>query len=279
MLFDDTPCSLGEGPLWHPERGELFWFDINKHHMHAHRAGQTFTWAFEHYVSAAGWVDRDTLLIASDAALFTFNLLTGARDEIVALEADNPVTRSNDGRADPQGGFWIGTMGCKKEKGAGAYYRYYRGELRQLFPDWTIPNATCFSPDGTTAWIADTPEGKIWQLRLDEHGWPQGEPELWRDMPLDSYRPDGAVCDAAGNLWIAHYGHSKVTCHAPDGTELKSLPVPGRETTCPAFGGPELNRLYVTTAAQQTEKVTPDDGCTYLLEPEATGQAEHRVIL
>ncbi|MBY6154531.1 SMP-30/gluconolactonase/LRE family protein [Vannielia litorea] len=278
-LYDDTQCNLGEGPLWHPERQEFFWFDINKHHMHAQRAGQTFTWEFEHFVSAAGWVDRDTLLIASDAALFTFNLTTGDREEIVALEADNPATRSNDGRADPQGGFWIGTMGCKKETGAGAYYRYYRGELRQLWDNWSIPNCTCFTPDGTTAYIADTPQNQIWRVALDEHGWPKGDPEPWLTLPKESHRPDGAVCDTQGNLWIAQYGHSKVTVHAPDGTELRALPVPGKNTTCPAFGGEALDQLYVTTAIQEDPNPAPEDGCTYLLDPQATGQAEHQVIL
>jgi len=278
-LYDPTRCSLGEGPLWHPERGEFFWFDINNHRLHTRRDGETVTWQFDHYVSAAGWLSAEELLIASDTALFRFNLDTGAREDVVPLEADNPATRCNDGRADPQGGFWIGTMGRNKEKGAGAYYRYYRGELRQLFPEWTIPNATCFSPDGATAYVADTPEGKIWRIALDEHGWPRRDPELWLSLPGSSYRPDGAVCDTQGNLWIAHYGHGKVTCHAPDGTELNSLPVPGRNTTCPAFGGAGLDQLYVTSAAQGCDEDYEGQGCTYLLEPGATGQAEHRVIL
>ena len=96
MIFDDTVCELGEGPLWHPERNQLFWFDILGKCLHT--KGQH--WQFEEHVSAAGWVSRDELLIASETALFRFNLETEEKEHVIDLEADNPVTRSNDGRAD-----------------------------------------------------------------------------------------------------------------------------------------------------------------------------------
>ena len=133
MIFDSTPCKLGEGPLWHPLRQSLFWFDIQNCLMLERSLAddQPRRFQFEEYVSAAGWVDRDTLLIASETALFRFNLTAHDRENMIALEEHNPTTRSNDGRADPYGGFWIGTMGKASEPGAGAIYRYYRGALRK----------------------------------------------------------------------------------------------------------------------------------------------------
>ena len=95
-------------------------------------AGEQKSWDFSEHVSAAGWVDHDTLLIASETGLWRFSLTTGRKDLVVALEADNPITRSNDGRADPWGGFWIGTMGKRAEPGAGAIYRFWQGALRRL---------------------------------------------------------------------------------------------------------------------------------------------------
>ena len=136
-IWDDTPCILGEGPLWHPLRGQLFWFDIVKHRLYTRENGKHRSWAFEEHVSAAGWVDETRLLIASETRLFTFDVDSGLRRDVHALEADNRVTRSNDGRADPWGGFWIGTMGKKAEPGAGAIYRYFKGELRTLYPGIT----------------------------------------------------------------------------------------------------------------------------------------------
>ena len=111
MIFDATKCTLGEGPLWHPLRKQLFWFDILG--MRLHTRGQH--WDLDTYVSAAGWVDHDTLVIASAKGLHRFDITTGEQSLLCGLEADNAGTRSNDGRADPQGGFWIGTMGLNAE--------------------------------------------------------------------------------------------------------------------------------------------------------------------
>ncbi len=144
-VFDGRPCLLGEGPLWHPEREQLFWFDILGKRLLTVEDGHAKHWAFAEYVSAAGWTGRDTLLIASETALFHFNLETGQREDIAPLEPANQQSRSNDGRADPWGGFWIGTMGKNAEPGFGAIYRYYRGALEPLFFDISISNAICFS--------------------------------------------------------------------------------------------------------------------------------------
>ncbi|MGJ8621324.1 MAG: SMP-30/gluconolactonase/LRE family protein [Yoonia sp.] len=273
MIYDETQCQLGEGPLWHPLRQQLFWFDILGHRLHT--KGQH--WQFDTYVSAAGWVDANTLLVASAAALLRFDITDGQHQVICPLEADNPVTRSNDGRADPQGGFWIGTMGIKAEDGAGAIYRYYKGELRQLFAPITISNAICFAPDGKTAYFTDTPTQQIMRVALDADGWPVGDPVLHIDLQGTDFRPDGAVVDAAGNLWNAQWGAARVAGYDPDGKFIASVSFSGRQTSCPAFGGPDLSTLYCTSAAEGLDGA--DDGKTFVAQTNYTGQAEHRVIL
>ena len=109
------PCSLGEGPLWHPGLESLFWFDINSHKMFNWKNGILKTWTFSEPVSAAGWIDDDHLIIASASALIKFSISKDTRETLIDLEADMPHTRSNDGRADPWGGFWIGRMGLEAE--------------------------------------------------------------------------------------------------------------------------------------------------------------------
>ena len=283
-IFDDVNCSLGEGPLWHPERGEFFWFDINTCMLYAKSDGARREWRFDGHVTAAGWIDRDHLMVAHERALLHFNIETGAHDVICALEADNPITRSNDGRADPWGGFWIGTMGKGLEPDAGAIYRYCRGELRTLYTPWTIPNAQCFAPDGSCAYLTDTPKGVVLRQALDpKTGWPVGDPEPFLPMPEDTYRPDGAVVDAEGNIWIAHYGHFKITCHAPDGRQLHQIDTPAQAMTCPAFGGVDGTTLYATSAAQAVSDdqlhTQPHAGRTFVMDLGIKGQAEHKVIL
>lgn len=279
QVLNDTNCMLGEGPLWHPEREALFWFDIVGKRLYCHEDGASRHWQFDEYVSAAGWVDRDTLLMASATGLWRFDILSGERRLVMPLEAENPVTRSNDGRADPWGGFWIGTMGVNAEPGAGAIYRYYRGELRQLVPDVTISNAICFAPDRSCAYYTDTRDGRIMRQPLHaETGWPEGEAEVFVDVRGEDFGADGAVVDAEGCLWNAQWGASRVARYGVDGALMSVWPVPTPHASCPAFGGPDLTRLFVTTAAEGTEG-DADAGKTYLMETGVTGQREHRVVI
>lgn len=248
MIHDSRPCELGEGPLWHPLRHELFWFDILNRTLHSRAA----SWPFDVYVSAAGWISQDELLVASETGLFRFDLTTATRTLVAA--AGTADTRSNDGRADRQGGFWFGTMGKKAETGAGAIWRWYRGELRPLFREISIPNSICFAPDGTSAHFSDTTQGKVMKVALDSAGWPKGEPVVWLDLARAGLNPDGAVIDAEGRFWNAQWGAGRVACYGADGSFLQAVETPGAtQTSCPAFGGPDLTTLFVTTALEHMD--------------------------
>lgn len=284
VVFDETACELGEGPLWHPERRQLFWFDILGRRLHSQEDGRTRTWGFEEMVSAAGWIDRTHLLIASETALFRFDLETGAREDLCALEADDLATRSNDGRADPWGGFWIGTMGKGAEPAAGSVYRYYRADLRCLHPGLTIPNAICFSPDRAFAYLADTATQTIQRQPLDPAtGWPSGPATAWLDLSGEGLNPDGAVVAADGTLWCAQWGAARVAAYSPEGRFLDAVGFPAAHTSCPAFGGPDLSTLYCTSARQGLSAdalaAEPRNGMTFAAPTRTTGQAEPRVIL
>lgn len=275
MIYDDIRCQLGEGPLWHPVRGELFWFDILGWKFH--RKGQH--WSFDETVSAAGWIDYDRVLMATQTALKVFSIDTGLSEHLCDLEADNPVTRSNDGRADPQGGFWIGTMGFNAEPGAGAIYRYFRGELRLLFANITISNAICFAPDGMAAYFCDTPTKQIMRVALNEDGWPVGTPEVHIDLNESGHSPDGAVIDANGNLWNAQWGSNRVACYDRKGQFVSAHEFPAQQTSCPAFGGNDLSTLFCTSAAAGLPEGDAAQGKTYCASTKTTGQAEHQVVL
>jgi sugar lactone lactonase YvrE len=279
MIHDDTNCLLGEGPLWHPERGELFWFDILSRKLHT----KGRHWTFDTFATAAGWVDHDTLLIATARDFRLLTLSTGAEQHVAPFEADNPATRSNDGRIDPWGGFWIGTMGIADQTTPGAIYRFYKGELRTLYPGIRIPNSICFSPDGTTAYYADTTTQLIMRQRLDNQGWPKGDPEIHVDLRGTGLWPDGSVVDAGGNLWNAQWGAARVAVYDPQGRETAIYPFPALQTTCPAFGDEDLSTLFVTSASaglSQTQIAEhPASGQTFVLPTGTKGQKEHRAIL
>lgn len=287
MIYDHRVCSLGEGPLWHPLRAALFWFDINAKTLHSTLEGTAQSWTFERTVSAAGWVDQDTLLVASEVGLHRFDIATGALSEaLIALEADNALTRSNDGRADPWGGFWIGTMGYNAERGAGAIYRFHQGALSTIASDITISNAICFTPDRRFAQYTDTANKQIMRVALDaQTGAPMGEAQVWLDLTEAGLSPDGAVMDADGIFWVACWGAGAVVGFDDAGREVARHTVPGLHTTCPAFGGADLRDLYITSA---TEGLDPplgklgdlgENGKTFMIKDVAQGQQEHQVLL
>lgn len=282
-VLNDTVCSLGEGPLWHPVREQLYWFDIHGRGFHTLENGTTRSWSFNEDVSAAGWVDDTHVLMATETRLLRFNVENGEQEDILPLEADDPETRSNDGRADPYGGFWIGTMPKHERTPTGKFYRFYKGEITPLFDGITIPNAICFTPDKKQAYFVDTIDNQMKRVSLDEEGWPVGEPEVWLDLAGQPFGADGAVIDADGNIWNAQWDGWRVACYSPDGTLLREIPINAAHTSCPAFGGPDLTTLYCTTAAgrvsDEDRERSQDHGKVFFEEGVAKGQAEHRVIL
>lgn len=286
-LLIDSQCALGEGPFWHPGRQQLFFFDINEQMLFAATASGDIVeqWLFNESVAAAAIIDDDNLALATETGLKQFNLAHGGLAPIQDIEAHNPATRANDSRVHPSGAFWIGTM-AKTESDApsGSVYHYRAGTLTTLKSNVAIPNATCFSPDGKIAYFTDTPSGKIMRCSTDPAtGLPQGEWTLFADVSGHRGHPDGAVVDSEGYLWNARWGGSCVVRHAPDGSIDRIIEVPVSQVTCPAFGGPDLKTLFITTAnknmsAEQlaAEKIA---GGVFAIDVDVAGQAETPIVL
>ena len=281
-LLIDSQCELGEGPLWHSQRQQLFFFDINRRTLFAASAGGSVEgrWVLDEIASAAAVIDEHTLMLATETGLKRFDLTSRVSETIVAIEADKPGTRSNDGRCHSSGGYWIGTIGKEnEEEPQGTLYHYRAGQLSVLKTAVAIPNATCFSPDGTRAYWADTPTKRILQCAVaPETGLPVGEWSLFAEVPEGEGYPDGAIVDSAGYLWSARWGGSRVVRHAPDGSVDRVVHVPVSQVSCPALGGPELKTLFITTAAKNlsaeqraAEKVA---GGVFAIEVDVPGQQE-----
>jgi sugar lactone lactonase YvrE len=281
--FDDRACGLGEGAMWHPKRAELFWFDITGKRMLSRNTDGGREWQFDEMCSAAGWVDTERLVIASETGLWQFMLNSGKRDRLCNLEAEDARTRSNDGRVDPWGGFWISTMGKLAEPGAGSIWRWYRGELRKLYSNLTIPNSICFDELGGFAHFSDTPTQHILRVPLDAEGWPSGTPERWLSLASESLSPDGAIIDAYGLMWIAQWGAGRVAAYGSGGAFVRSIDVPAKHVSCPAFGGDRLETLYCTSATQGLDaeeiKANPYNGITFFGQSGTCGRNEYRMLI
>lgn len=280
-LLVPVESALGEGPLWHPERQELFWTDIRAKEIFACDADgrNARRWSLGEAIGDIAWINRERLLLAGETGLWSFDLERADAVRRWEIEADDPRARCNDGRVDPHGNFWIGTMGWRFEPGAGSYYRVTARGPELYRSGITVPNSLAFTPDGRRAYWTDTPTRVIWTQALGGDGTPRGAPEPFVETPEGAF-PDGAVCDAEGCLWSAQWDAWRVVRYRPDGTEDRVIELPVQRPTCPAFGGPDLSRLFVTTARvgldEGTLKSQPGAGGIFAVDLDLTGVLEPR---
>lgn len=275
--LDPHRLELGEGPGFDPASGTAWWFDIPARRMYLHTPGAGTTRVVELPFAASAMAvtpDGRHLLVAEDG-LYLRAPKSGALTLHLPLEADNPVTRSNDARVHPSGALWIGTMGWQVETGAGAWYHYLAGKITPLWSGVTIPNAVCFAPDGCWAYLADTPTGCVMRVATDPvSGMPRGEPLPFLDG-LDG-PPDGAVSDREGNIWVALWGTGRVAGFTPAGRALGAIALPVANVTCPAFLGRGARQMLVTSArygmSAEEREAAPLAGATFLCPLDFAGR-------
>ena len=278
-------CHLGEGPTYDAATDTAWWFDIVERRLFEARldTGRITIHSLDVMGSALARIDARRQLLVADDGLYVRDAADGRMTLYHQLEADNAATRSNDARVHPSGTFWIGTMGRQAERGLGAIYALHRGELSRLYEQITIPNAICFSPDGTIGYFADTGKNTLFRVDLDAAtGLPRGSPaELITRRGGGGI--DGAVVDADGLIWNARWGGGCIDVYSPQGEHLRSLRVPARQSSCPAFVGPDLSRLLVTSAwqgmAEDAKRADPDHGRTFVLDVAGRGRPEPDVRL
>jgi sugar lactone lactonase len=278
-------CHLGEGPTYDAATDTAWWFDIRERRLFEHRFAdrRTMIHGLPKMASALARIDRARQLILTEDGLCVRQISDGRMELFVALEADNPMTRSNDARVHPSGTFWLGTMGRRAEKGAGAIYALHRGRITRLYPEITIPNAICFSPDGDIGYFADTGANILYRVPLDvSTGLPIGEPVAFiKHRGVGGI--DGAIVDADGLIWNARWGGGCIDIYDPAGRRLRSLRVPAKQSSCPAFVGRDFSRVLVTSAWQDMDEAQraadPEHGKTFLLDAAARGRAEPDVRL
>ena len=244
--------ELGEGSVAHPDRNSLIWCDILQRQLYerAFSGGEARVHDLDAMPSATALVDARHILLVTDVDLRLFDLETGLGRPLMPFLDDQPGLRGNDGRVHPgSGAFWFGSMGKNAETEAGAIWWFRGGELRMLFDRITIPNAICFSPDGTCAYFSDSHKQTVWRVEVDPAtGLPTNEPAMFCRFTRGDGAPDGAIVDADGILWIAGWGASALHAWGPDGRQIQKYRLPVSQPTCPAFFGPALNEIVVTSS-------------------------------
>ncbi|GEK72662.1 MULTISPECIES: SMP-30/gluconolactonase/LRE family protein [Halomonas] len=251
-------ARLGEGPLWCPERGDagrLLFVDILGARLLAFdpARGETRVWPLD---EACCWLaprdDGDGFIAGLRSRLVHLRLEAGG-PRIVAdwpTPDDEPAgNRFNDAKVDREGRLWLGSMDDAAERSSGALYRLEGRTLRRLDAGYRVANGPAISPDGRTLYHSDTPRRVIHAFDLAPDGSLAKKREHIRFGETQGF-PDGMACDADGGLWVAHWEGGRVSRFAPDGRLDETLPLPASRVTSCAFGGPDLDTLYITTAAE-----------------------------
>jgi L-arabinonolactonase len=279
-VLGETRNIHGEGPVWSELLQKLFWTDIESRLLWEYdpRSSAFRSRPMTGKVCSFAFREQGGMLIAFDRGLSFYDLETQTEEYILDVEPDLPTTRLNDGRCDRQGRFIVGGFDSS-EKGLSAAYRLDGDmSLHRLFGGLSSANSTCFSPDGTTMYYADTPQAAIWAFDYDiVTGTPSERREFcsFADQPG---LPDGSVIDAEGYLWNAQWNGSRIARYRPDGTVDRVIETPCLNPTSLAFGGPDLDVLFITTSrltlSADQVRAQPLAGALLSIKPGVRGMVE-----
>lgn len=300
-LLWQLDAELGEGPLWLPEQQRLYFVDLKGGRLHTWQAGAspdaqgtqgtqgtqgspvTKTWQLPTYLC---WLApcRDP----SQHAGAPF--IAGLRDGIVRLWlepelrveylhrplADIDGVRLNDGKADPHGRLWTGSMNANDySRTDGKLFRMdANGELAVALQDYHICNGPAFSLDGRTMYHNDSYLARTYAYPIGADG-ALGAPQVWKTLGEGEGAPDGMTVDSEGCLWIAQWGGGRVCRYRPDGALLATVTLPVKQPSSCVLGGPDLKTLFITTAWEHYDAAQraaePLAGSLYAVEVDVPG--------
>jgi sugar lactone lactonase YvrE len=274
-LVVDAHATLGEGPRWDPA-GRLYWVDILAPALHVYdTAAETDRVVpVDRYLGAVVLRAVGGLMAAVHEGFAALDPDTGAVDLRATVQASDSGLRMNDGNCDPQGRFWAGSMALDERPGAGSLYRLDPdGSVARMLSDVTISNGIVWSLDGSTMYYIDTPTRRVDAFSFDpDEGRISGRRPVI-ELPAGPGSPDGMAIDADGCLWVALYSGSAVHRYTPEGRLDALVSVPATAATSCAFGGAQLDVLFVTTAAQGTPRGAhePHAGGLFAVDPGVRG--------
>lgn len=273
--------ELGEGVIWDAAGAAVWWTDIAGSILYRYQLAdkKLDQWALPERLGSFALVAGNDQLICGFASGFAYyHPFTGAIQWLSKIEQNNMGTRLNDGRADRQGRFWAGSMVESGEQGAGALYCLdHQLQVSTQVSGLSISNGLCWSPDGTVMYHTDTPSRRIYRYDFDTATGAISNQSLLVRTEKGCF-PDGATVDADGYLWSAQWAASRVVRYSPEGEVNFVLSLPVSQPTCVAFGGPELSRLFITSAYQglgaEDRSAQPEAGNLFIFETDIKGIAD-----
>lgn len=286
-----TGDRAGEGAVWHEAHQAVYWADINRFLVHRFtpRDGCVKTWFFEEPVTSLILTNLEhVLVVVFGSRVVLWEPSTGVLRETIFSLNGWPQVRLNDARADPRGSLWVGSMrnnvnpdGSEGEAGGedGKLYRIDPDGTAQIFRQRIgISNTVAWSPDGRRFYFGDSLKNVIWAYDYEP-----ATGAIANERPfLDGYSrgvPDGSTVDCAGYVWNCRWGGDCIVRVTPDGVVDRVIEMPVKNITTCTFGGPDLNTLYVTTAASGAPPSDRLAGGLFAIQTEVAGLPEKRFLL
>ena len=256
-LLVDQHALVGEGPLWDEREQVLYWVDILNSTVFVYDPATGGNEAINvgQHVGTVVLRESGGLMLAVQQGFASFDPATQELNLIANPEAHVTGNRFNDGKCDPAGRFWAGTMAYEDPKDSGGLYRLDTDlTVHKVFGGVAISNGIVWSLDHTTMYYIDTLRKNVRAFAYDNDTGAIANERVAIDVPEAIGLPDGMAIDSDGMLWVAHYGGSCVTRWNPDTAELlEKIDLPVTQVTACAFGGANLDTLYITSAAQQLD--------------------------
>jgi L-arabinonolactonase len=268
----DAKTELGEGTLWDPGAGVLWWVDIWDKAIHRYDPsnGEDVVFPAPECVGCVGVRAKGGLVVALANGFHFFDPATGRFDPIIDPEADKPDTRFNDGKPDRQGRFWSGTVfedPPRPPEFKGALYRLDADlSCHRMVEGIGSSNGLAFSPDSRTMYFADSNARTVWEWDFDPLTGDIENRRVFIDTTATGGLPDGATVDAEGCYWTTLPESGKLVRYDPDGKMMRTIMMPTAIPTCCEFGGKDLDILYVTTARLRKIKDQPLAGGLFAVD-------------
>ncbi len=281
LLFE-AQNTLGEGPVWHPRQQRLYWVDITEGHLFFSNQALT-SFEMRHYdteIGAFGFVQDGRLILATSKGFAFASLDNASLDILWNPLPERPEVRLNDGKVDPQGRFWAGSMDVEQQQGA--LYRIDPGGKPQtLLRGIGISNGLGWRPDGRKMYTTDSFTRTITVYDYEPENGQITHPRLFLSLPADGKLgvPDGLCVDAEGCIWSARWDGGQVVRLDPDGKQILVVKVPAQRVTSCFFGGADLDLLFITTAriglSEANLAKQPHAGDVFVIKTDTQGQGTH----
>ncbi|MFK8103808.1 MAG: SMP-30/gluconolactonase/LRE family protein [Saprospiraceae bacterium] len=273
------PATLGEGAFWNVENQSFYWVDILDPKLHIyHPATQTNrSFSMPSTISTVVPISNQEALVALQDGAYFVNTENGAVDAFTKIDQENKGTRLNDGKCDPAGRFWVGSMHYPMNEPQGKLFQIAADGSKKLMLDSvTISNGIVWTANAKTMYYIDTPTQKISAFAFNAATGTITKKRTAVVIADSLGSPDGMAIDAEDKLWVGLWNGNAVARFDPlTGKLMEKIAVPAHNVTACAFGGPNLDTLYITTASvdmtDAEQQKFPDAGSIFKVVPGVKG--------